>query len=275
MIEDDSESFKFTASIKQGSIFISQSDKPWGPHYIPSWGICVEISDSSQQLSTLKQKADEAELQTSPTDKQHLMNQLKNCATREKFSNAEKISASQSVTDIIFLKALVLMILDITARLITQVQEQTKSLQWIQGHMTEAIMNLNGLKKSVNATLIYTEETQNALTDLVNISEDLIKHLKVLERTADVMKLKMIENEWKAPDIEAERYLIVQKEKEVNQDDKHWGNAFFRGWQFVIVILMICHPSSIHLSCIVLFSFLTFLSFASFSFAHLAWHNTS
>ncbi len=68
-----------------------------------------------------KQKADEAELQTLSTDKQCLMNQLKNCATREKFSNVEKVSAPQPVTDIIFLKALVLMILDITARLITQV----------------------------------------------------------------------------------------------------------------------------------------------------------
>jgi len=36
MIEDDFESFKTTASIKQGSIFISQSDKSQGPHYIPS-----------------------------------------------------------------------------------------------------------------------------------------------------------------------------------------------------------------------------------------------
>jgi len=61
--------------------------------------------------------------------------------------------------------------------------------------MTEAIMNLNGLKKSVNATLIYMKETQNTLTDLVNISRDLIKHLKVLERTADAAKLKVIENE--------------------------------------------------------------------------------
>jgi len=60
--------------------------------------------------------------------------------------------------------------------------------------MTEAIMNLNGLKKSVNATLIYTKETQNTLTDLVNISEDLIKHLKVLKRTANAVKLKAIEN---------------------------------------------------------------------------------
>jgi hypothetical protein len=40
------------------------------------------------------------------------MNQLKNCVTREKSSNAEKVSAPQSVTDIIFLKALVLMILE-------------------------------------------------------------------------------------------------------------------------------------------------------------------
>ncbi len=55
-------------------------------------------------------------------------------------------------------------------------------------------MNLNDLKKSVNAILIYTEETQNTLTDLVNISEDLIKHLKVLRRTADAAKLKVIEN---------------------------------------------------------------------------------
>ena len=60
--------------------------------------------------------------------------------------------------------------------------------------MTEVIMNLNGLKKSVNATLIYTKETQNTLTDLVNISEDLIKHLKILERTVNVTKLKVIEN---------------------------------------------------------------------------------
>jgi hypothetical protein len=37
------------------------------------------------------------------------------------------------------------------------------------------------LKKSVNATLIYTKETQNTLTDLVNIFKDLIKHLKVLK----------------------------------------------------------------------------------------------
>jgi len=127
------------------------------------------------------------------------MNQLKNCATREKFSNVEKVSASQPVINIIFLKALVSMILDITARLSTWVQEQVKFLQWIQGHMTEAIMNLNGLKKSVNATLIYTKETQNALTDLVNISKDLIEHLKVLKRTANAMKLKVIENGWKAP----------------------------------------------------------------------------
>jgi len=62
MIEDDSESFKTTSSIKQGLIFISQSDKSWGPHYIPPQGICVEISDSPQQLSTSKQKVDEAEL---------------------------------------------------------------------------------------------------------------------------------------------------------------------------------------------------------------------
>jgi len=61
--------------------------------------------------------------------------------------------------------------------------------------MTEVIMNLNDLKKSVNATLIYTKETQNALTDLVNISEDLIKHLKILKRTVNVVKLKVIENE--------------------------------------------------------------------------------
>jgi len=47
------------------------------------------------------------------------MNQLKNCVTREKSSNVEKVSASQSVIDIIFLKALVPMILNITARLIT------------------------------------------------------------------------------------------------------------------------------------------------------------
>ena len=56
-------------------------------------------------------------------------------------------------------------------------------------------MNLNGLKKSVNAILIYTKETQNVLTDLVNILRDLIKHLKVLKRTADAVKLKTIENE--------------------------------------------------------------------------------
>jgi len=55
-------------------------------------------------------------------------------------------------------------------------------------------MNLNGLKKSVNATLIYTKETQNTLTDLVNISRDLIEHLKVLRRTANAAKLKVIEN---------------------------------------------------------------------------------
>jgi len=60
--------------------------------------------------------------------------------------------------------------------------------------MTEVIMNLNGLKKSVNATLIYTKETQNTLTDLVNISEDLIEHLKVLKRTVNAVKLKAIEN---------------------------------------------------------------------------------
>jgi len=36
MIEDDSESSEFIASIKQGLIFISQSDKPQGPHYISS-----------------------------------------------------------------------------------------------------------------------------------------------------------------------------------------------------------------------------------------------
>jgi len=195
MIEDDSESFETTAPIKQGSLFISQSDKPQGPHYIPPQGICVEISDSSQQLSMLKQKADEAELQTSSTDKQCLMNQLKNCVTREKSSNVKKVSTPPPVTDIIFLKALVSMILDTTARLSTQVQEQVKFLQQIQKHMTEAIMNLNDLKKSVNATLIYTKETQNTLTDLVNISRDLIEHLKVLKRTANVMKLKVIENE--------------------------------------------------------------------------------
>jgi len=276
MIEDDFKSSETTAPIKQGLIFT------WGPHYISSQGICVEISDSPQQFSTLKQKANKAELQTLSTDKQHLMNQLKNCVTREKSSNAEKVSASQSVTDITFLKALVLMILNITARLNTQVQEQMKSLQWIQRHMTEAIMNLNGLKKSVNATLIYTEETQNALTDLVNILKDLIKHLKVLKRTANVVKLKAIENKWKASDVEAERYLIVWKEKEVNQDNKHWDNAFFRGWQFVIVILMICHLSSIHLSCIVLFSQFAFLALCSFFFWHfslllsdvlLIWHD--
>jgi len=67
----------------------------------------------------LKQKTDKAELQTSSTDKQHLMNLLKNCVTREKSSNAKKVSAPQSVTDIIFFKALVLMILNITARLNT------------------------------------------------------------------------------------------------------------------------------------------------------------
>ena len=56
-------------------------------------------------------------------------------------------------------------------------------------------MNLNDLKKSVNATLIYTKETQNTLTDLVNILRDLIEHLKILERTADAAELKAIENE--------------------------------------------------------------------------------
>jgi len=60
--------------------------------------------------------------------------------------------------------------------------------------MTEVIMNLNDLKKSVNATLIYMKETQNALTDLVNILRDLIKHLKVLKRTVNAVKLKVIEN---------------------------------------------------------------------------------
>ena len=55
-------------------------------------------------------------------------------------------------------------------------------------------MNLNGLKKSVNATLIYTEETQNTLTNLVNILRDLIVHLKVLRRTANTANLKVIEN---------------------------------------------------------------------------------
>jgi len=34
MIEDDFKSFKTTAPIKQGPLFISQSDKPQGPHYI-------------------------------------------------------------------------------------------------------------------------------------------------------------------------------------------------------------------------------------------------
>jgi len=100
MIEDDFKSFKTTSPIKQGSIFISQSDKPQGPHYISSQGICVEISDSSQQLSTFKQKADETELQTLSTDKQCLMNQLKNHATREKSSNAKKVSVPQSVINI-------------------------------------------------------------------------------------------------------------------------------------------------------------------------------
>jgi len=61
--------------------------------------------------------------------------------------------------------------------------------------MAEALMNLNGLKKSVNATLVYTEKTQDALTDLVNISEGLIEHLKVLERTADAEELKAVEDE--------------------------------------------------------------------------------
>ena len=117
MIEDDSESFKTTAPT--GLIFISQPDKSQGPHYISPQGICVEIPDSSQQLSTLKQKVNEAELQTPSTDKQCLMNQLKNCATREKSSNVKKVSAPQPVTDIIFLKALAPMILNITARLIT------------------------------------------------------------------------------------------------------------------------------------------------------------
>ena len=55
-------------------------------------------------------------------------------------------------------------------------------------------MNLDGLKKSVNAILIYTKETQNVLTDLVNILKDLIEHLKVLKRTANAVKLKVIEN---------------------------------------------------------------------------------
>ncbi len=55
-------------------------------------------------------------------------------------------------------------------------------------------MNLNGLKKSVNATLIYMKETQNMLTDLVNILRDLIKHLKILRRTVNAAKLKAIEN---------------------------------------------------------------------------------
>ena len=55
-------------------------------------------------------------------------------------------------------------------------------------------MNLDGLKKSVNATLVYTEKTQNALTDLVNISEGLIEHLKVLKRTADAEELKAVED---------------------------------------------------------------------------------
>jgi len=143
--------------------------------------------------------------------------------------------------------------------------------------MTEAIMNLNDLKKSVNATLIYTEETQNALTDLVNISEDLIEHLKVLKRTVNAVKLKVIENEWKASDVEAERYLIVQKKKEVDQNDKCWDNAFFRGWQFVIVILTICHSDSI----IILLQF-AFFALCSFFFWHfslllssllLTWHD--
>jgi len=181
------------------------------------------------------------------------------------------------VVTITFLKALVSMILDITARLNTQVQEQAKSLQQIQRHMTEAIMNLNGLKKSVNAILIYTKETQNVLTDLVNILRDLIKHLKVLKRTADVAELKAIENRWKASDIEAERYLIVWKGKEVNQNDKRWDNAFFEGWQFVIVILAICHPDSI-----VTFLWFAFLALCSFFFWHfflllsfllLTWHD--
>jgi hypothetical protein len=88
MIEDDSESSETITSTRL--IFISQSDKPQGPHYISSQDIHVEISDSSQQLSTLKQKADEAELQTLSTDKQRLMNQLKNCVTREKSSNAKR-----------------------------------------------------------------------------------------------------------------------------------------------------------------------------------------
>jgi len=54
MIEDDSESSETTAPIKQGSLFISQPDKPQGPHYIPPQGICVEILDSPQQFSTFK-----------------------------------------------------------------------------------------------------------------------------------------------------------------------------------------------------------------------------
>jgi len=64
MIEDDFKSSETTAPIKQGPLFISQSDKPRGPHYISPRGIRVEIPDSSQQFSTLKQKADKAELQT-------------------------------------------------------------------------------------------------------------------------------------------------------------------------------------------------------------------
>jgi len=277
MIEDDSESSETTAPIKQGPLFISRPDKPQGPHYIPPRGIRVEIPDPPQQLSTFKQKADEAELQTPPTDKQRLMNQLKNCATREKSSNAEKVSAPPSVINITFLKALVLMILDTTARLSTWVQEQVKFLQQIQGHMAEAIMNLNGLKKSVNATLVYTEETQNTLTDLVNISGDLIKHLKVLKRTADAAKLKAIEDGWKAPDVEAERYLIVWKGKEVNQNDKRWGNAFFGGWQFVIVILVIRHPDSIvtplQFAFFALCSFLFWHFSLLLSFLLLTWHD--
>jgi len=117
MIKDDFESFETTTpiitSIKQGLIFTQ------GPHYISLQDICLEISDSSQQLSTFKQKVDEAELQTSLTDKQCLINQLKNHVTREKFSNVKKVSALQSVMNITFLKALVSMILDITARLNT------------------------------------------------------------------------------------------------------------------------------------------------------------
>jgi len=135
--------------------------------------------------------------------------------------------------------------------------------------MAEALMNLDGLKKSVNATLVYTEKTQNALTDLVNISEGLIEHLKVLKRTADAEELKAVEDGWKAPNIEAERYLIVQKGKEVDWDDKRWGNAFFSR-------LTVCYSPLwpilvIHPPFAFQFTLLTFLFFCFLSFCY--WHD--